>query len=147
MALSKYTVSEPKLLSTSAIQKLSEFTYLMAVPKLLSILIFSPMYCSSSLSLSLSYSKEMEGLCPLFFLKIKESPILPSNAAPKTVHGVRAVIPSWSSYMIHINAMENRISQKFTLRIPFKKSQIKNTVNKMLKTLTSGIIQSLLTTT
>lgn len=146
MALSKYTVSEPKLLSTSAIQKLSEFTYLMAVPKLLSILIFSPMYFPSSLSLSLSNSKEMEGLCPLFFEDQRKS-MLPSNAAPKIVHGVRAVIPSQSSYMIHINAMENRISQKFTLRIPFKKSQIKNTVNKTLNTLISGMIQSLLTTT
>lgn len=57
------------------------------------------------------------------FLKIKESPMLPSNAAPKTVHGVRAVIPSQSSYMIHINAMENRISQKFTLRIPLKRAR------------------------
>ena len=49
-----------------------------------------------------------------------------------------AVIPSQSSYMIHINAMENRISQKFTLRIPFKKSQIKNTVNKTLNALISA---------
>ena len=49
--------------------------------------------------------------------------------------------------MIQINAIENRISQKFTLRIPSTKSQRKNTVRIMLNTPISGRIPNLLITT